>query len=402
MKWILVLLALAAAPAYGDTRCYFFELETPSRDLHDAVRRERWCYQEVATGAGQALYIFNADEEEVKPELALLKNPDGTLTHGSLLADEVTFHRVRADELNPFPVPLIAPDRSPSGGMLSAEARQTAERVLAQLKSAAPELIDLTVQEGPRAAQARQPWRGYWWPYKNLPMGPVLSKYDRYVAARTGSSPGSYGWERSHHVYEGVWWEGHCNGWAASSILRAQPTISRTDSSTGLVFSVSDQKGMLAEHDYCARATMYGKRYRGGGDDIWDMDPAVFHNAIVYYIGNLGKPIAMDYRRDAAVDNHVVSGYGMQITRTSPTTLNVVTTLKVHNYDTKMSSVPGIAPAYNRVYKYELRQDGSGRIVGGRWLSNNPDFLWAPLGPTACRRGGSELLENYVQGILRM
>jgi hypothetical protein len=203
-------------------------------------------------------------------------------------------------------------------------------------------------------------------------------------------------------VYKGVWWEGHCNGWAASSILRNQPTISRTDSSTGLVFSVSDQKGILAEHDYCAKATMYGKRYRGGGDNIWDMDPAVFHNAILYYIGRLGKPIAMDYRRDGAVDNHVVSGYGMQIVRSSPTLLNVITTLRVHKYDGKKTDVPGIAPAYSRVYKYELRQDGSGRTIGGRWLSNNPDFLWAPLGPTNCKRNGAELKEDYVQAILRM
>lgn len=401
MKWILVLLAAAAVPAYGDTRCYLFEMDTPARDSHDSTRRERWCYQEVESGAGDSLFIFNADEEEVKPELSLLTNADGTVTHGSLLADEVTFHRVKGSEFNPFPVPLRRPEQSPSAGLLSLGAQLSAARVLGELARARPATIDLGVEEGPQAAQARQPWRGFWWPYKNFTMGPVLSKYDRYVAARTGSSPGSYGWERSHHVYEGVWWEGHCNGWAASSILRSQPTIARTDSATGLVFSVSDQKGILAEHDYCARASIYGKRYRGGGDNIWDMDPALFHNTILYYIGRLGKPIAMDYRRDNAVDNHVVSGYGMQIVRTSPTTLSVITTLRVHKYDTKMSSVPGIAPAYTRVYKYELKQDG-GRTVGGRWLSNNPDFLWAPLGPTNCKRGGSELQENYVQAILRM
>lgn len=395
MKWILALLFAAAVPAYGDTRCYQFEIETPSRDPHEATREERWCYQE----AGENLYIFNADEEEVKPELALLKNEDGSVTHGSLLADEITFHRVKG--LNPFPVPLELPGRSPSAEMLSARAQASAQRVLSQLKSVSPELIDLSAQERPRAAQARQPWRGFWWPYKNFTIGPVLSKYDRYVSAR-GPNPNTYGWERSRHVYEGVWWEGHCNGWAASSILRSQPTISRTDSATGLVFSVSDQKGILAEHDYCARATMYGRRYRGGGDNIWDMEPALFHNTILYYIGRLGKPIAMDYRRDGAVDNHVVSGYGMQIVRSSPTLLNVITTLRVHKYDTKKTEAPGIAPTYSRVYKYELRQDGSGRTIGGRWLSNNPDFLWAPLSPANCKRGGNELTEGYVQAILRM
>jgi hypothetical protein len=396
MKWILVLFLAAAVPAYGDTRCYQFEVETPARDSHDSVRTERWCYQV----AGGNLFIFNADEEEVKPELSLIKNQDGSVTHGSLLADQVTYHRVLG--LNPFPVPLDIPARSPSAELLSDHTLASAQRVLSQLQSASPELITLTAEGGPKAAQARQPWRGFWWPYKNFTIGPVLSKYDRYVTARTGSNPGSYNWERSHHFYKGVWWEGHCNGWAASAILRSQPTISRRDSSTGLVFSVSDQKGILAEHDYCARATMYGKRYRGGGDNIWDMEPALFHNTILYYIGRLGKPLAMDYRRDGAVDNHVVSGYGMQIVRSSPTLLNVITTLRVHRYDSKKTEIPGIAPAYTRVYKYELRQDGNGRTVGGRWLSNNPDFLWAPLGPTNCKRNGAELQEAHVQSILRI
>lgn len=409
MKWIFVFSLAVISFALGktagsveSTRCYIFEQETPSRDPHEATRNERWCYQPLATGEGDALYIFNADGDEVKPELALLKNPDGTLTHGSLLADEVTFHRVKEADFNPFSVPLSLPRQNPSSEGLSEKLNQSAQAVLRQLNDSDPPLIELAVQEGPQAAQARQPWRGFWWPYKNFTIGNSLSKYDKFVAARTGSSPGSYGWERANHVYKGVWWEGHCNGWAASSILRNQPTVSRTDGRTGLVFSVSDQKGVLAEHDYCARASMYGKRYRGGGDNIWDMDPALFHNTILYYIGRLGKPVAMDYRRDAAVDNHVVSGYGMQIVRISPTTLSVITTLRVHKYDTKKTEIPGIAPAYTRVYKYELTQDANGRTVGGRWLSNNPDFIWAPLGAANCRRGGKELVEGYVQEILRM
>jgi hypothetical protein len=399
MKWILVLLFAAAAPANGGTSCYTFEQETPSRDPRDAVRQERWCYQPAAEGA---LYIFNADGEEVRPELALLKNADGTVTHGSLLAGEISFHRVRGEEFNPFPVPLSIPHRKPGTEPLSARVVSSADNVLARLKESRPGLTELTVREGIQAAQARQPWRGFWWPYKKFPMAGPLSKYDRFVTARTGANPGAYGWERAHHVYKGVWWEGHCNGWAASSILRGEPSAPVTDAQTGLVFTVSDQKGILAEHDYCARATIYGKRYRGKGDDIWDMDAALFHNTLLYYIGGLGKPIAIDYHRDAPVDNHVVSGYGMQIVRTSPTSLSVTATLRVHKYDTKLNDVPGVAPAYTRIYKYVLRQDGNGRITSGRWLSRNPDFLWAPLGTAPCRRGGHELKEEHVQGILKM
>lgn len=394
----LLNLALASgAQAEGPIRCFDFQLENPSRDPHDAMREERWCYQEVTLSSGEGLYIFNGDSEEVRPELALVKNPDGSLTHGSLLAGEISFHRVDGREFNPFPVPLRMPTEGGIQPPISLLA--TAQVVLAELTRANPPLADLKVSEGPQAAQARQPWRGYWWPYKNFPMGSVLMKYDRFVQARTGSNPGTYSWERSRHVYKGVWWEGHCNGWVASAILRSQPTTARTDGRSGAAFSVSDLKGVLAEHDYCARATLYGRRYRNGGD-LYDMNPALFHRTIQYYIGNLGKPIGIDYRRDVPVDNHIASGYSMRIVRTSPTTLNVTTNLRVHRYDTKRTNVPGIAPAYTRVYKYVLTQDGNGNTTGGRWLSTNPDFLWAALGSANCRRGGKELREEYVRGIL--
>src|SRR5262249_43999970 len=149
------------------------------------------------------------------------------------------------------------------------------------------------------------PWRGYWWPFKGQSLAGPLSRYDQFVAARTGSNPGSRAWEASHHYSTGIWWQGHCNGWAASALLRAHPSTAKRDRVSGVVFSVSDQKGILAEKDFCAAVAFFGHRENGlPTDDPYDIHPALFHQTLTYYIGQLHKPVAMDYHADPVIDNH--------------------------------------------------------------------------------------------------
>jgi len=390
----------AEAPA----RCYrFTTTNVPDRSAHVIPRTSLWCYQKISTPPG-GMYIYNADNSKVRPELALVKTANGTLTHGSLLKGKLTMHSVRASQYNPFSVPLAEPSRiqayAPPPGPEFTTSTRTVLAFLLLAESPSP--ADLTVTPGTENAVAEiEPWRGFWWPNKGLPMVAPLLKYDQFVKARTDSNPSSAAWEAAHHGYDGVWWEGHCNGWAASTILRPEPSTPRKDPVTGVVFTVGDQKGLLAEVDFCANTAMFGKRYYGNpGDDINDVDPVTFHNTISYYIGKLHKPIAMDYRRDATVDNHVVSGYTMNIEQSGPGVLTVTTVLRMHAYDFRIVEEPGIAPPYARTYKYNLIQDASGNVTGGQWITENPDFLWAPLSPGKCRANNQNLEEDYVEKIL--
>jgi hypothetical protein len=272
------------------------------------------------------------------------------------------------------------------------------------LMSQPPNFQDFAVSEGRFTEESNvKPWRGYWWPYKNQPLAGTssapLSKYDRFVKARTGISPGAASWERSHHVYSGIWWEGHCNGWAASSVLRKQPH-SVTDSRSGVSFTVSDIKGILAETDYCANVAFFGRRYNGRrGDNIKDILPGTFHRTLTYYIGSLKKPVAMDYHRDPAVDNHVVSGYTMDITKTGANTFRVTAVLTVHKYDGSRANTPGTAPRYTRTYKYNLTQNSDGSLSGS-WISTNPDFLWVPLSPADCGSNNARISHRRVAELL--
>lgn len=373
------------------------------------LNQETWCYKDLDSPVG-ARAIFNADD--VRPELSAIVESDGVVTHGSLNKGKVTTHRVQGSELNPLPVPLAEPRAL---APLSIEAvgldLDKVDNMIRSLSTSSREdLPSLAVQEGTFRAYVpndRLPWRGYWWSYKMNYLaggyGSPLAKYDRYVKSRTGVMPRVQSWENTYHKYKGINWEGHCNGWAASAVLRAEPRVSRFYAPAGIKFSVSDQKGILAEEDYCARATFYGKRnYGKAGNDPRDIYPADFHKVLSYYIGNLGKVVATDYMSSRSVDNHLISGYNFEITKKSADTYYVVASIQMHKYDAGPSQNPGVAPIYTRTYKYYLKVDGAGVPVGGSWVSANPDFIWVPLAPMDCSANNPRMTQTFTSEILNL
>jgi hypothetical protein len=413
-KWMVSLtlgLVLTAAHAYAaDTSCYKFEV-TDSPEMAASITHshlETWCYKQLAQPMG-AYFVYNADEAKVRPEMSFVIEADGMMTHSSLAAGKLTNHRVNVHEFNPFPVPAFPPHAMMSTAVGEVDG-VSAENVLRLLDEEPSTESTLAIQEGDSAAAVpaeRLPFRGYWWPYHNAPLygssSSPLAKYDRYVSARTGSNPGARSWESSHHAYRDISWEGHCNGWAASAILRAEPKASHRDSTSGVTFSVSDMKGIVAEKDYCANVAFFGKRYNGRrGDDIRDIYPQVLHRVITYYVGQLGKPVAVDHHRDPSVDNHIISAYKMSIVKVNDTRFKVTMVATIHKYDGSRSNTPGVAPTYTQTYKYYLDTDASGNVTGGSWISTNPDFLWVPLSPTSCGSNNPRLSENYVEAILNL
>jgi hypothetical protein len=388
--------------------CYRLPVSSPINDVHGSLNLfETWCYEKLTNPEG-ALYIYNSDSEEVKPELAMVIEADGVLTHASLLGGEVTVHKVRVNQFSPFSIPTEEPKNlKPVPDLNAVKNASSAQKVLSFLLSQKAGFEDFALQTGTFSASARiLPWRGYWWPYKDKSLygttSSPLGKYDRYVQARTGTNPGARAWEDAHHFSTGIWWQGHCNGWAASAVLRREPRAPKTDSRSGVTFLVSDQKGLLAETDYCARVAFFGNRFRGNpGDDPKDINPALFHRVLLYYIGNLGKPVAIDYHADPAVDNHIISGYTMTITKTGTNTYAVTTKLRVHKYDNFRTGTPGIAPTYTRTYSYKLRENSDGSL-SGVWTSANPDFLWVPLSLADCGSNNPRVSHDIVAEILNL
>jgi hypothetical protein len=402
-------------------KCFRFTMiDSPNAESVDGSESHRfqneqvWCYENLKHPEGST-FIFNADGPEVRPELSALVEANGTITHASLLAGELSYHKLRST-FNPLPVPRSAPltnsgafvrEFKAETGMLST----SAQRSLEQLLSVSVPLEDISIRnEGLTSGSARadfKPWKGYWWPYKSgrLHMGESspLAKYDRYVKARTGQSPGARQWEKENHKYDGTSWQGHCNGWAAASILRAEPKRSRYDSLSGVRFSVSDLKGLWSEKDKCVRLAFFGKRFNGrSGDNLKDIFARDFHNTIRYYIGQLGKPVAIDVMRGSGIMNNVASAYSMSLKKVGPNQYEAMTQLKIHKYDSARSDLPATAPAILQNFRYRLTVDENGEIIGSRWLSKNPDFLWVPLAPHSCFTSNPSVTEEWIQDILAL
>src|SRR6185369_4786126 len=87
--------ASAAEDFTSDTTCYGLKRPDTSanipasqlspQDIHQSI----WCYKQV-TSPRPALMIFNADQDKIRPELAEIVEPDGTITHASLLKGKTT------------------------------------------------------------------------------------------------------------------------------------------------------------------------------------------------------------------------------------------------------------------------------------------------------------------------
>ena len=373
--------------------CFEFTMQnSAAREFPAENKIETWCYKNLENS--KKIFIYNADTNKILPELSMLVDENGVVTHGSLHAGKITFHKVKALDFNPFSVPTTAPkDRLPLAHLAGFLTSTTeTEQLLESATNLKAENFSLTENSLSSARADKLPWRGFWWPRRNMPILGPLSKYDRFVQTNSGSNPDMASWERLHHAFHGVNWSGHCNGWAAAAILRNEPRSQKIDSRSGVVFSVSDQKGIMSEADYCVSATSYGTRNNGQGGGI---RAEIFHKTLRYYIGNLRKPIAMDINPGVAVENNVASGYIMQIIPNGPNSFDVTTTVSMHRYDNLASNSPGIASSYTRVYKYLLHTDSAGNPISGSWLSSTPDFIWIPLAIGDC----SNISNHWIDAI---
>lgn len=398
-----------AATLATPTRCYWIaEADSPMGTTpleNRAPKPEQWCYRSLVNGQ---TFLFNVAGDRVAKELSGLVSADGTLTHASLLFGKLTVHSIKS-RFNPLPVSLGEPTDAPrSTTPMSPKAEAGAEEALDFLRrgassNGAPVTLEIG-GEGVVEAELEAsvlPWRGPAWTYQagllhegaNAP----LAKFDKFVTARTGVSPRAQEWEKANHVYSGISWSGHCNGWAAASILRAEPKAAIKDSTSGVTFDVSDLKGLLSEKDFCVRYSFHGRRFNGRpGQDPKDITPGDFHNVLTYTIGTLKKPVIVDYEPLEPVQNHVVSGYKMTFKRIGQYAYDVTADVTFHEYDSSLTDKPGVAPQYTRTYQYRLWVDEDAQIRASFWLSENPDFVWIPLSPADCDPTNPAVTEEWI------
>ncbi len=401
---ITSLFAFSLAPlalATNSPECFRFKtLNTPEASFLkklDGRYLQDWCYQKRSVGGQNFVLIFNFDSEKLKHELTSLvrlnqKGEPEFMSAGFLSQGKVSIERLPDLDLNPYPAPLTLLGAMQSGKRITNKLSQVdgeLDEIFNEHYFQASESSLQEIQEGEYAAsvpEKNKPFNGFWWSHAGVPLASgqnsPLGIIDAYQQARGMSKSRAVAWEQANHSDTVVPWGGHCNGWAASSVLFPEPTKTLYDPLTHIVITPYAQKGMLAEASYCVNTAFYGNRYWGNhGDDLYDIHPDLFHKTLSYYIQNLGKTVALDYARDAEIDNHVISGYHFSISKLGDRQFHVNATLTVHGYDIIQEDSIGQAVPYTRHYSYVLNTDGQGKIIGGKWdaTSDNPDFLWVAL-----------------------
>ncbi len=238
-----------------------------------------------------------------------------------------------------------------------------------------------------------KPWSGWWWPIQEgglatgivMKNGSPLSDWDgypspmeKYDMLESGNGRGSaFLWEyENHYDPDAEDWNGHCDAWAAASIVDAEPTESGEDG--GVYFRVGDKKGLLTECNVGDSATMYGHRYNGNpGDDKNDIYPDLFHEKLIEYIKNRNEPLIIENDPGVEVWNYPCFKYEMHWTDDG--NIRHVTTTVYLVSDAVEPDYVGTS-YYPFTYTYDLQLDDSGNIIGGEWTGNSviyhPDFVW--------------------------
>jgi len=230
---------------------------------------------------------------------------------------------------------------------------------------------------------ARKPWSGWWWPANDVVYGPrlfdsdgPLARYDNFVASLGRPDPETMEWERAEIRFSGLAWAGHCNGWAAASLLEPEPTAERTVN--GTTFSVADQKGLLSSYHFADAAA-----WAVGSEEV-DVMPAQFHRAATRWIAGERKGAIFTFR---PAGEEVWSYPAWKIaTEIGPDPLtadlwHVTMTVWLVDNDVPagfVGSKPWPSPA-GKVLRYTLTGPDPHNPTGGEWHPSTPGGFGRPF-----------------------
>lgn len=420
----LALLVGLFAVQYAKAECIQFDLGGSVPDarrithFHPAASgfmSQIWCYEQVSS---RESFVYLWDQQGPQAELSALVETDSNgkileVAHGSLFKGDLSYVRSPYPGFSPFPVPLDLETARQLGQAMPSiaaenEMTEAKQEIIFNLRNAERQVSTLEALVAGTSKvnlpAEKLPYGAYWWPYRGLPILGPLKKYDRIVASWSGIDPRSVDWESANHGHD-VDWGGHCNGWAASALLYKEIAKPLFHAETNTTLTNSDFNGMLAESNYCVNYSFYGRRYNGNqGDVLEDIAPDLFHRVLTYFIKTARKAVILDVHADASVDNHVATGYTMNVVKDALDSrlFHISVKLRMHTYDMSINQALGPASQYTRQYDYDLRTDAAGEIISGTWKSENPDFMWVANSNVRCGWENPRIYQQYINQMLRL
>jgi hypothetical protein len=236
---------------------------------------------------------------------------------------------------------------------------------------------------------SRTAWSGYWWP---MLVNRGFHLYDESgpftPLVKYGQATGDFGalsWERRYKLTtdpQNDWW-GHCNGWAASTILEPEPT--RAAPSGSIDFNVGEIKGLLAAAHQGDPADYFaGLGHQNGGTINTDLRALQFHRAVLYYLRDRSEALIFNITNEPQVWNYPAYAFRMSgvTDPRNPNNTLVSTTLTFANNNVYPNNV-GTNP-FSKTYSYWVQgnpQSISGSVAAdwtGLSRSDHPQFVWHP------------------------
>jgi hypothetical protein len=236
-------------------------------------------------------------------------------------------------------------------------------------------------------------------PQERLARMSPAEKYDVFI--------GNYNYdiksqERRRTRGSNAGWEGICHGWAAASMLYEEPDAVTLQGENGIEvpFGASDVKALLSF--YLAQVAeaptrMLGERCNenlrrkpaaGQSPACRDTNAGAFHVVLTNMLGLQKKGFIIDRDRSDQVWNQPVWHYEIQVEGkgepspgAAPGTVEEVTVSSNVSYVMEVhphwDALGDNSPSFTAEYRYRLELDGSGKIIGGEWLTDvRPDFMW--------------------------
>ena len=230
-----------------------------------------------------------------------------------------------------------------------------------------------------------------------------------------------------------LWWEGICHGWAQAATNYPEPAKVMVVNPDGIrvPFGSSDVKALLAMHEaynYGGKYSFTGRRCKvsgkveGEGDDrdsnpnppseelanspdCKDVNAGAFHLVISNMLGIHGRGFVADIDRFNDVWNQPITSYdaqeaGEEAVTAADSAAGIARKIRIkmkmtygeelkfwtpelaatgiRNFVSKNPVTATASQEFrHKPYEYIVELDGSGRVVGGSWISETrPDFLW--------------------------
>jgi hypothetical protein len=235
-------------------------------------------------------------------------------------------------------------------------------------------------------------WSGYWWPMLSTRGSHVYDTHGAFQPLQKyGLLTGDYAplqWERTYGYTTdptATWW-GHCNGWAAASVLTPEPVRAlkvRLKAGSPVVdFNVGEIKGLLAVAHQASPADFFaGDRRDSGATHLTDLRAGPFHSALLHYLYERKEGVIFNITPKPEVWNFPCYAFRMQ-GQSDPSQPDVtqVTTTIWYADDGVAPDYLGIQSKYMTV-TYAIRGNWQAPQAAewtGASVQDHPQFVWHP------------------------